>query len=44
VIFEEVYIAREYDMVIITLEVEEEYFDEYLIIFNQMIDSFEPLH
>lgn len=42
-LFEEVYIARENDMVVITFRVEEEYFDEYLQVFNQMVDSFKPL-
>lgn len=43
-LYEEVYIAREKDMVIITLSVDEEYFDEYVIIFDQMVDSFKPLN
>lgn len=43
-LYEEVYLAREDDMVILTLSVDKEYFDEYLIIFNQMVDSFKPLN
>ncbi|MEM7118340.1 MAG: hypothetical protein AAF614_38280 [Chloroflexota bacterium] len=42
-LYEEVYIARANDMVILTLEVDEDYLDNNLIIFNRMVDSFEPL-
>ena len=42
-VIEEVYISRSHDMVIITLKVDEESFDEYLENFNRMVDSFEPL-
>ena len=42
-LFEEVYLARENDMVIMTLSVDEQYFDYSLKIFDQMVDSFKPL-
>lgn len=42
-ISEEIYLARANDMVILRIRVDAEYFDEYLVIFNQMVDSFEPL-
>lgn len=43
-LYEEVYIARGNDMVILKLEVDEDYLDNNLIIFNRMVNSFEPLN
>ena len=40
---EEIYISRDTDIVIIQLEVSEDHFEEYLPVFNRMVESFESL-
>lgn len=41
--FEDVYIARNSDMIIITLQSNTLEFDSYLDDFNRIVSSFEPL-
>jgi hypothetical protein len=43
IIYEDVYFARETDMIIITLQAPEEYFESYLDDFDAIVNSFSPL-
>ena len=43
IIYEDVYIARGNDMIIITLQASEEYFESYLDEFDEIVNGFSPL-